>query len=216
LRRILPRLDLLAVVTGRESAVARRLVGVEGISYVGSYALAVSETPGTVADDIRQAREVVLPFLPKLPCVRMELKDVSFALHYRNCDNPEAMRRRLLSILEPVAAHSRAKLLEGKQVIEVVPSELPDKGRAFMRLLAQHEVQGAIFVGDDRADAEIFREIVRRREEGLPGLALAAVDDETPDLVRETADMHLAGVDAVEEFLVELAVKLAASRQPLS
>lgn len=215
LRRLLPRLDVLAVVTGRERAVARRIVGVQGLTYIGSYAIAASETPIRVTDEIREAREEVLPYLPRFACVTMELKEVSFALHYRGCDDPETVRVRLKSLLEPIAANHEAKLVEGKQVLEVVPRDLPDKGTAFAALLGENGIAGSVFVGDDLSDVTIFDQIRSRRGEGLPGLAVAVVDDETPLAAKASADVSVDGVMGVERFLVKLAERLAALRTPL-
>jgi len=211
LRRLMPRLDLVAVVTGRENEVARRMVGVEGLTYIGSYAIDPS-TPLPEATDIRSAREQVLPFLPKLPCVTLELKDVSFALHYRNCDDPADVRSRLIELVEPIALHNGAKIMEGKQVLEVVPGSLPDKASAFSKLIADANLTAAIFVGDDLADAAIFREIRRRRLQGFVGLGIGVVDDETPLAVRESADVTIDGVDSVQTFLVALADLVSAAR----
>ena len=213
LRRLLPRLDLLGVVTGRESDVARRMVGVEGMTYVGSYAL----QPGTLGPEaevqVASVKGAVLPYLERLPCVRLENKDVSFALHFRNCDDPSGVRSRLIAVVEPLVVSSGAKIVEGKLVIEVVPRALPDKGTAFARLLAEHAIDGAIFMGDDLGDTAAFREVRRRRnEDGHPGLAIAVVDVETPAQVREYADLALEGVGEVEAFLAALATELEVQR----
>lgn len=215
LRVLRPRLDLLAVVTGREGPVARRMVGVEGLTYVGSYALGVAELPAIVTDDIRRVREAVTPYLPRLAGVTLELKEISFALHYRNCEDPVGARARILSILEPIASGSHARLMEGKQVIEIVPRQLPDKGVAFAELVERHQIDGAVFVGDDLADSAIFRRIAQRRQAGHPGLAVGVVDSETPAAVREAADLLLPGVDSVEAFVVLLAQRVAALREPI-
>ena len=213
LRRLLPRLDLMAVVTGRENEVARRMVGVEGLTYVGSYAVDhATVQPDTT--DIRAAREEVLPFLPSFPCVTLELKDVSFALHYRNCEDPADVRARLIEFVEPIALHNGAKIMEDKQVLEFVPGSLPDKASSFAKLVDENGMRAAIFVGDDLADAAIFREIRRRREQGFVGLGIGVVDDETPLAVHESADVTVEGVDAVLTFLVALA-DLVTEARPL-
>ena len=121
------------------------------------------------------------------------------------------MRSRLLTLLEPIAASADAKLLEGKLVLEVAPKALPDKGTAFAALMEDAGVRGAMFIGDDLADTTIFREIRRRRAaDGLPGLAVGVVDDETPLAVYETTDVQLKGVSEVEAFLTALADRLSA------
>ncbi len=211
LERLLPLLDLVAVVTGRENEVARRMVGVEGLTYVGSYALSDTVMPEGTLAAIASAKAAVEPLLSRLPGVTLETKDVSFALHYRNSPDRTAMRSRLLTLLEPIAASADAKLLEGKLVLEVAPKALPDKGTAFAALMEDAGVRGAMFIGDDLADTTIFREIRRRRAaDGLPGLAVGVVDDETPLAVYETTDVQLKGVSEVEAFLTALADRLSA------
>jgi len=212
LRRLAGRVDLVAVVTGREDEVARRMVGVEGITYVGSYALNAAALPADATGKIARAKQAVQPYLARLPGVTLETKDVSFALHYRNSPNPDAMRARVIALLEPIAASADAKLLEGKLVVEVAPKSLPDKGTAFMGLMQDGGVQGAIFVGDDLADTAVFRAIRRRRAQGLPGLAVGVVDNETPPAVFDTTDVQLDGVDGVEAFLTALADELVVGR----
>lgn len=208
LRSLLARLDLVAVVTGRERDVARRMVGIEELTYVGSYSLADMVMPEGTLEAMAAAQAAVEPYLSRLAGVQLETKDVSFALHYRNSPDPGGMRSRIISLLEPIAAQAHAKLLEGKQVVEVAPDALPDKGTAFATLMKDADIRGAIFVGDDLADTAIFREIRRRRGSGVPGLAIGVVDAETPAAVIETTDVQLDGVGGVEAFLSALAKRV--------
>jgi trehalose 6-phosphate phosphatase len=207
LRGLVPKLDNLAVITGREESVARRMVGVEGLIYVGSYAL---EAVGELSfDAVRPALMLVEPHLEDLPCVELERKQVSFALHYRNCIDAERVSERLMELLEPIAEHTSTRLLVGKQVIEVAPQALPDKGTALHQLIERRRVRGVVFVGDDVADASAFRVIARRRETtGDPGLGIAVIDSETPAVVLESADLAIQGVGDVERFLNLLADRL--------
>jgi trehalose 6-phosphate phosphatase len=208
LRNLAHKLGHVAVITGREEAVARRMVGVDGLIYVGSYALDADQ--GLSFDAVRPALGLIEPHLAELPCVELELKQVSFALHYRNCLDAARVGPRLLALLQPIAALTATRLLEGKQVIEVAPRALPDKGSALLRLLLALEIRGVVFVGDDLADAEAFRAMAnRRRTDALPSLSVAVVDDETPPLVQESADLAVHGVDDVERFLALLAERLA-------
>jgi trehalose 6-phosphate phosphatase len=213
LRRLVRVVDSVAVVTARENSVARRMVGVEGLTYVGSYALNASAaaTPRDGAD-IRAVREAILPFLARMPVVTLELKDVSFALHYRNAPDKTGTRARLISFVEPVALEHGAKIMEGKQVIEVVPADLPDKGTAFGAMVDERDIKGVIFMGDDLSDVAILHEMRRRRKQGLQCLGIAVVDEETPMPLRASADMTLNGVDEVEKFLLRLAGLMAAAQ----
>ncbi len=208
LRRLAGLLGLVAVITGREESVARGIVGVPELTYVGSYAM--DSTRGLSFEAVEPALQQVGPRLKMIPCVELERKQVSFALHYRNCVDSERIGSELMELLQPIALATGTKLLEGKLVIEVAPSALPDKGTALTGLLLEHEIRGTIFLGDDLADAAAFRELRKRRTEaGTPGLCIAVVDAETPQAVRESADFELRGVDEVERFLALLAERLA-------
>lgn len=210
LREILPYLSLTAVVTGRPATVAERMVGVDGLAYVGSYAL--ESTPEALIDPavLRRARDQAAAKVAVLPCVRLEEKDVSFALHYRECEDRRAARAFLLEVATPIAAQAGAKIIEGKQVIELVPAALPDKGTAVRRLIEQHHVTSVVYFGDDVGDVAAFREIERlRRESGLNALTIAVVDAETDESVLATADMTVNGVDELEDVLGALADQLA-------
>jgi trehalose 6-phosphate phosphatase len=192
----------VAVITAREESAARRLVGVDQVTYVGNYAL---PEEAQASADIERAKTLLRPALADIPCVELEEKGATFALHFRNCPE-EGVRTRLLELVAPIATSTGVRIIEGKQVLELAPNDLPDKGKALSRLAGERGMRGLVFMGDDLSDTAIFREISRRRmEEGLPGLAIAVIDDETEALVREMADEELRGVDEVEEFLDRLA-----------
>jgi len=199
------RLALVAVITAREERVARRMIGVDELVYVGNYALDGASAAHIGERPLADAEAAVRPLLRDLPCVTLEEKGVAFSLHYRNC-HEEGVRERLLALVAPLAEAADARILEGKQVIELVPRALPDKGMAVSRLLERNSIRGAVYLGDDLSDIAVFREIARRRErDGQPGLALAVVDAETDASVVDAADLTLTGVDEAEELLALLA-----------
>ena len=207
LAALLPLLDLVAAVTGREEAVARRMVACEGLTYVGSYGLDAGSAARVAASDLGAAKESARELLAAYPCVTLEEKDVSFALHYRNCADGETVRQALIALLEQATA-AGGRLLEGKQVIELVPAALPGKDDAVANLARDHQLKGIVYLGDDLSDTAVFRAIATRRTAGQPGLAIAVVDSETRGEVRDAADATLAGVSEVEAFLAALAQRL--------
>jgi trehalose 6-phosphate phosphatase len=217
LRTILPHVALTAVVTGRPSAVAEAMVGVEDLTYVGSYALEGAAASSIDPDVLRGAFDEVSALLAPLSCVRLEEKEVSFALHYRECEDRRAARKQLLAIAEPIAGRCGAKIVEGKQVVEVVPASLPDKGTAVRHLLSQHAIESAVYFGDDIGDVAAFRELRSLRDTfGLRSLVVAVVDAETDDSVIENADLTLNGVEEVEDVLTALAAMLAGGKEAWS
>lgn len=206
LRTIAPHLALAAVVTGREALVARSMVGVEGLIYVGNYALDDETLLTMDAEELQAARAQIVSHLDEMPCVEVEDKGISFSLHYRGCEDRPSVRRALLDLAGPIALGSGAKLVEGKSVLEIVPASLPDKGTAVRHLLDDHAIRGVVYFGDDIGDVAAFRELISMRERAeLDALTVAIVDAETDPSVRQTADETLNGVDDMEAVLTALA-----------
>jgi trehalose 6-phosphate phosphatase len=196
------QLAVVAVVTGRDAATARQMVGAKGITYVGNYGLdSEGFEPGLIASAEAEARHR----LAETPCVQIESKGVSFAAHYRNCAEPETARLLILEELVPIAARYRGRVIEGKMVVELIPGSLPDKASAVLNLGLRNGLKGIVYLGDDIGDIPVFEAIRRRRAEGLPGLALAVIDAETDPSVTAAADETIAGVALTEAFLAELA-----------
>jgi len=113
LRALAGLIDLVAVVTGRSEDEARRMVGVEGLTYVGHYSLDDSAAARIRPDELEPAKASARSMLGPYPCVQFEDKGVSFSLHYRNCED-EGVRDELMTLMRPLAqrdpetaAHSR-------------------------------------------------------------------------------------------------------------
>ena len=205
LRQLATQLALVAVVTAREESVARRMVQVPELTYVGNYGLDGASRPVLAASELTSIKAGVESALVSLPCASLEEKGISFAVHYRNCYEA-GVREQLLRLVTPIATAAGARVLEGKQVIEVVPAGLPDKGTAISRLVKERNANGVVYLGDDLSDIPVFQMLAdRRRKTGLPGLSIAIIDGETHPAVAETADLQLAGVDVAEEFFASLA-----------
>jgi trehalose 6-phosphate phosphatase len=205
LERLTRHLALVAVITAREERVARLMVGVKGLTYVGNYAVKSKRAGAGESSSLHDLIGIVRPLLAAMPCVMLEEKGIAFSLHYRNCME-SGIRERLIALVEPLALTADAKLVEGKQVIEIVPARLPDKGSALADLLDATAVCSTVYLGDDLSDIPAFGEIVRRRREGrLQALAIAVVDSEAPAALRAAGDIELSGVDQVSQFFERLA-----------
>jgi trehalose 6-phosphate phosphatase len=203
LEALAKRLALVAVVSGRDEATARRMVGAAGITYVGNYGLQDANLSPTI---LAAAEAEARAALAASPCVQVESKGVSFAAHYRNCPDTDDARVRVLDTLAPIAKRHGGRVVEGKMVAEMVPAALPDKASAVLRLSRERVIRGVVYLGDDVGDIPVFKAIrERRQQEGLAGLTIAIIDRETNPEVRATADATLSSVAEVEAFLASLA-----------
>ena len=93
LRRLAGRYGLVACVTGRSSELAREIVGVDELTYVGEHGLELDPAAQAWAGRIHG-------FAAEVPWPATEVKPLSVAFHYRNEPDPELARQQL----EPVAA----------------------------------------------------------------------------------------------------------------
>jgi trehalose 6-phosphate phosphatase len=162
LRRLVGLENLtVAVVSGRELEQIQKLVGVEGIRYVGLHGaerLGETTVPSTAARQvIAAALKAAETGLAGLRGIEIENKHLSFAVHYRGARQSavEAASRVVAEIV--ATANDKLRILCGKMVWEVLPREFPGKGVAVLELFASlPEKKIAIYFGDDETDEEAF------------------------------------------------------------
>jgi trehalose 6-phosphate phosphatase len=187
-RRLVGRYGLVACVSGRTGEEAARLVGVEGVVYVGVHGL-------ELAPEAEPWRDALRPFASESwPWV--EDKGLTVAFHWREADDEAAARR----TLESIAERAQAEDLEarwGRKVLELRPPIAADKGTAVRALLAERGLQRALYAGDDTTDLDAFR--------GLQGLELAVrvavASAEGPAGLRGAADLVVSSPAELLELL---------------
>jgi trehalose 6-phosphate phosphatase len=195
-RRELERLSasygLVAAVTGRPSAVAREIVGVEAMRYAGEHGLELDPRAQEWAGPIHGfAAEVRWP--------DTEIKPLSVAFHYRRAPDHEVAREQL----EPVATAALDlgfRTRWGRLVLEVLPPIDVTKGTAVRALLAESGLSRALYAGDDATDLNGFDAL-----DGLEAaVRVAVVSAEGPTALGERADLIVGSTDAFAEILSRL------------
>lgn len=86
--------------------------------------------------------------------IRVEDKGLSLAVHYRQAADRVAARR---IIHEAVCTARGAKVIGGRCVVNVLPSDASHKGTALRRLCSMFRSEAVIYVGDDVTDEFAFR-----------------------------------------------------------
>jgi trehalose 6-phosphate phosphatase len=190
LRRLAERYALVACLSGRAGLDAQRLVGVDGIEYVGNHGLELHPDARALATAIARFRDAV-----GLP---VEDKGVSLAYHYREAADETAARVEL----EGVAQSALLAGLEprwGRKVLEVRPQVEADKGTAVRTLIERARASRALYAGDDTTDVDAFRGL---SEAGLDhAVRIAVASDEGPGELREAADLVVSGPEELVEVL---------------
>jgi trehalose 6-phosphate phosphatase len=191
LARLAARYALVACISGRTGAEAARIVGVEGIRYVGEHGLELAPEAQTWAKRLRAFADTA-----GWPA---EEKELSLAFHYRTAEDRKAARIELQRVAERALTEG-LRPSWGRMVLEVRPPLDVDKGTAVRRLLDEAGVSRALYAGDDTTDLDAFR--------GLDGLELAVrvavVSDEGPADLGVAADALVGNPHALLELLREL------------
>ena len=193
LRRLAARYALVACVSGRAGDDARRLVGVEGVRYVGNHGLELVPDAAGLADAIARFRASV-----GRP---VEDKTLSLSYHYR--DAPDEAKAR--AELREVAERARAAGLDprwGRKVLEIRPPVAADKGTAVQALLRETSAARALYAGDDTTDLDAFAGLKRAGLEHVVRVAVAS--DEGPAELREAVDLVVESPEAFARLLERL------------
>ena len=202
------RVELVAVVSGRDVRYLREMVGSKSVTYVGNHGLeewkAGGEQPEYGAQVPVGLVEEVKSGVGSIGVsgLLVENKGLRVAVHYRNAPDLSAARCAVSQMLEPLASGRGLGIKEGKMVWEIGPRMDVNKGTAVSRLAREYELTGAIVLGDDVTDCDAFDAVHGLiRERGIRGAAVAVVDHETPEALLRKADYRLSGSGEVEEFL---------------
>jgi trehalose 6-phosphate phosphatase len=216
LARIARRYRVVACISGRGAAEARRIVGVGGIAYAGSHGAELL-LPGqsqaelvpafaTWADRVRGfALERDSPAL-RMMRVRIEDKGAIMAFHWRGARDEVAARTRI----EAIAAEAEGAGFWthwGRKVLEIRPPVPIDKGQAVRELLRRSPVRAAVFGGDDATDLDVFDLLAElHSEEALETAVCVGVhSDEGPAAIVERADLVVEGTQGFVQVLEVLA-----------
>lgn len=178
LRRLNDRYALVACISGRAGEVARDIVGVPALTYVGNHGLELEPESEEWTERLRD-------FLARVQWPHyLEDKRLTAALHYRGVAGEESAPAQL----DAIAARARQAGFVarfGRKVLEIVPPIHADKGTAIRRLLTEQTLRRALFAGDDTTDLDGFAAL-----DGLElGVRVAVSSAEGPLALREAADI---------------------------
>jgi trehalose 6-phosphate phosphatase len=210
------RYRIVACISGRAAADARRLVGVGGIAYAGSHGAELL-APGGARAQVDPAFESwegrVKQFVAQRDGadlrrlrVRIEDKGPIAAIHWRGAPDEEAA----LARVEQIAGEAEEAGLAthwGRKVLELRPPEPFDKGRAVRALVERCGARTALVGGDDTTDLDAFRALDELVEGGALDAAVrvGVRSDEGPAEIVERADVVVDGVEGFAEVLAVLA-----------
>ena len=205
-------LQVVAVVTGRSVQDARRMLELEGITYVGNHGMErLSRGHAEIVDEARPwvprisavLDEVARRLEPVLrPGVIIENKGVTASLHYRLTGDPDAARKTLLDIIAGCDLARGLVIEEGRRVINLLPPVTVNKGSAVRWLVEQHRLEAVAYFGDDITDTHAFNAL--HQLAGVQTLSIGVVGPESPAIIGELSDANVPSVAAVADVLCAL------------
>ena len=214
--RQLARHWTVAIISGRDLADVRSLVGIDDIVYAGSHGFDIAgprdsyrnQEPGQrFLPALERAETRLRELLKDIPGARIERKRFTIAVHYRQVRKPHLPEVEQL-VNQVLADQPSLRKSLGKKVFEIRPDVDWDKGKALLSLLEAVSISSGdavpLFIGDDITDEDGFRAIRER------GIGIAVGSEERPT----AAHYKLKDTDEVREFLEGL-VTLAEERVPV-
>ena len=142
------------VISGRARADAvRRLRGVEAVEVIGNHGIEPWQTSPRGLLLVRRWRRLLERQLAPFTGVTVEDKVHSLAVHYRRSREKKKARA---AILRATVALGDVRLIPGKQVVNLLPTDAPHKGIALERARARFACDTAVYVGDDETDEDVF------------------------------------------------------------
>lgn len=222
---IRPYAGLLGFVSGRSLGDLERMVAMPGCAFAGNHGLEIHhpDVPPTLANAAIPWTDSISTFARSrnreaLTGVGVVLEDkgATLTFHWRTAPDPELARARLVAVERPAAEAAGLRITWGRMVMEVRPPVAVDKGTAVRELLEPHEVDVALYIGDDRTDADAWRALHELVAEGrlTTGVGIAVVGDEVPAEIRVDADAEVEGTDGAAAVLAHLAAHAGGPTRP--
>ena len=211
------RYGCVACISGRRAAVARQIVSLGTIAYVGNHGAEILR-PGTTQVEVDReaaawqrrvhqlADQAWTDELRRLR-VRTEDKGPIVAFHWRGSADDDASEAAVRGIADAAEAAGLG-IHWGRKVLEIRPPIALDKGRGVHHLLRDADLDAALYVGDDVTDLDAFRGLRELVDGGRlqHAVCLGVRSDETPAELEGAAELLVdgpRGVRAVLEALLE-------------
>ncbi|MDH6246993.1 trehalose-phosphatase [Mycobacterium sp. OTB74] len=209
----------VVVMSGRALADVRARVGLPGIWYAGSHGFELCAPDGSQhnyeaavasVDALACAAEQLCHRLATVEGVRVENKQFSVAVHYRNVESARVAE--VTAAVRTIAQHNGVRATAGRKIIELRPDIDWDKGSTVQWVLDHINGEAPllpIYIGDDLTDEDGF-DAVRR-----DGIGIVVRHDDDGDRP-SSARFALDDPDAVRQFVERLLTQLVEEGDPFS
>ena len=196
----------VAVVSGRDLADVKKLVGIPSLCYAGSHGFDIAGPQGKHMEyqkgtdfrpQLEKAEKEMRARIETIEGAHVESKKFSFAVHFREVSAKDEPK--IAKIVDEVAAgFPDLRKSHGKKVFEIQPDIDWNKGKALLWLQEAFHLDTPdvlpVYIGDDLTDEDAFHVLKKR------GIGIVVGEDGR----LSTAHYRLKDPEEVERFLQEL------------
>lgn len=158
----------VAIVSGRDLADVKKLVGIPSLCYAGSHGFDISGPEGKpikhqmgreFRPQLEKAEQEIKSLIGSIEGAHVESKKFSFAVHFREVREKDVpMVEKMVD--EEVAGFPDLRKSRGKKVLEIQPNLDWNKGKALLWLLDAFHLDTPdvlpVYIGDDVTDEDAF------------------------------------------------------------
>ncbi|MCP5028530.1 MAG: trehalose-phosphatase [Actinomycetia bacterium] len=206
LSRLVSRLGLVAVVSGRPLSFLTDHLAPEGLVLSGLYGLErVTSDEQWQHPQAGVWRETINDVAARAEAhgpagMTVERKGASLTLHYRTAP---AIAAEVAGCASSLAARSGLVMRDAKMSVELHPPIEVDKGSTLLEMVGDHDP--VAMIGDDLGDVAAFAALDMLAAAGRGVLRIVVRNDETPPQLLSRADLVLDDPGRVVELLDSLA-----------
>lgn len=209
LLRLKNKFSLLAVISGRSLKDAQSMLGIEDILYVGNHGLEyffdgeyhlVKEVE-TYLSPIQTTANNLNRDLSDIKGLLFEDKGICYSIHYRECNDKEIVRKKILNSIEKVPESKNLQISEGRKIIELKPPVGYDKGTIIHEIIDKYNLKKIIYLGDDITDLDAFEKLRNLETQGkIRSASIVVLSNEIPSYVKNSAQFFVCNVNEVLKF----------------
>jgi trehalose 6-phosphate phosphatase len=200
----------LAIISGRSLRDVKKMVDIDGITYVGNHGLEIegpgikfkSAVPPGYKTILAHIKNELARNLSSFNGAFVEDKGLTLSIHYRLVGRTQL--RRLKNLFHETTFSyvigNKIRISPGKEVLEIRPPIEWDKGRVVLwllkrwKLLLKDKKIVSFYIGDDVTDEDAFEAL------GDAGITIFVGKSK-----RSYAKYYLKDTDEVKKFLVQIA-----------
>jgi trehalose 6-phosphate phosphatase len=206
------RYRLVACVSGRRASAARRMVGLDQLTYAGNHGLELlrpGDSEPTLDPALGHRGTAASAFASRLDWarldgygLRLEDKGPIQAFHWRGAPDEGAAEGTARELASEAVGWNLVPHW-GRKVLEVRPAVEVNKGTALAELLEERRLANALYGGDDRTDVDAFLKLHAMRATGdlRSAVCVGVASAEGPRELVQEADVLVEGTSGFVTML---------------